>query len=102
MSDSILQEADAIINGVRESTHGQKERSFNLIAEFWNVYLDGRKNPSAPISAVDVCLMMDLMKLSRFLQGTPARDHFVDKAGYTAIAYELSALENSRQIETQE
>jgi hypothetical protein len=96
MNNSILAEADSIINGVREKSHGQKERSFQLIAAFWNTYLNGRKNPCAPISGVDVALMMDLMKLSRFLQGTPVRDHFVDKVGYTAIAHELSELENSR------
>lgn len=99
---SILQEADAIINGVREATHGQKERSFNVIADLWNAYINGRKFPHSLIDAVDVAMMMDLMKTARFLQGTPHRDHFVDKAGYTAIAYELSELSHSRHINTKD
>jgi hypothetical protein len=102
VTNSILAEADSIINGVREATHGQKERSFELIAQFWNTYLNGRKAPAFPITGVDVALMMDLMKLARFLQGTPIRDHFVDKVGYTAIACELLELENSRQNQSSE
>ena len=36
---------------------------------------------------------MVLMKIARRHQGTPIRDHFVDAAGYTAIAHELSGIE---------
>ena len=90
---SILEEANEIINGVRERTHGNKERSFKAIADLWNAYVNSRKEAHHPLTEVDVAYMMMLMKLGRALHGAPIRDHFVDMVGYTAIAYELHDLE---------
>jgi hypothetical protein len=87
---TILEEAQQIINGVREQTHGPKERSFNVIADLWETYLENRKEPSSGIHAIDVAWMMVLLKMARSMHGQPSRDHFVDAAGYIAIAAELS------------
>jgi hypothetical protein len=89
----ILAEARNIVVGARNHTHGEKERSFAVIAGLWSVYLAGRKDggASAPVTAFDVAWMMTLLKCARSIQGTPARDHFVDGAGYAAIAGELGA-----------
>ena len=89
VSHSILTEAARIVQGDRNATHGDKERSFRVIADLWNAYLDGRKNPG-PISPRDVAAFMVLLKLARSVQGTAARDHFVDAAGYAGIAGELA------------
>lgn len=86
----LLREAAIIVDGPRNSTHGEKERSFTLIANFWNAYCEGRKVPEAPISPLDVAQMMALMKIARSIQGEPVTDHFVDCAGYMAIAGELA------------
>jgi len=92
---AILREAAGIVEGARNSSHGDKERSFNVIANLWNDYLRGRKVNEGlnftPISAVDVAQMMVLMKIARSIQGTPILDHFLDASAYSAIAGELSS-----------
>lgn len=80
---SVLQEAEEIINGARQQTHGAKLATFEMIAAFWSVYLKTEIKPQ------DVAQMMSLMKKARFRCGQHVRDHFVDDIGYTAIAHEL-------------
>lgn len=87
---NILTEAANIVAGARNATHGEKERSFQVIADLWNAYLSGRKN-QGPITPFDVAQFMVLLKIGRSIQGKPVRDHFVDAAGYSGIAGELSA-----------
>ncbi len=88
-SASILAEARQIVNGARDQAHGRKERSFEVIAKLWNVYLDGRLE-KGPITPINVAQMMELLKIARSIQGTFVRDHAVDSAGYAAIAGELA------------
>jgi hypothetical protein len=85
---SILTEAADIVQGARNATHGDKERSFQAIAEMWQAYLDARKDGGI-ITAVDVAWMMTLLKIVRSVQGQFVRDHAVDAAGYAAIAGEI-------------
>jgi hypothetical protein len=89
LAASILREAANVVEGSREKTHGQKERSFIAIAGAWNAYLAARRDPTAPITATDVCWMMNWMKTVRSVQGEFVRDHAVDAAGYAAIAGEV-------------
>lgn len=86
----ILTEAAQIVAGARNSTHGDKERSFSAIANVWTAYLANRKDPTGPIRPHDVPLMMVLLKMQRAEWGTPIRDHWVDQCGYAALAYELA------------
>lgn len=93
LAGDILREAAGIVEGARNTTHGEKERSFEAIAQLWNAYLATRKNPNVVgVSAVDVAWMMAIMKIARSQQGTPVRDHFLDCAGYAAIAGELARV----------
>jgi len=86
----ILRDAADIVEGVRNTTHGSKERSFQVIADFWNVHLTGRKEGrDAPITPRDVAWMMNELKIARAIQGEMIPDHAVDAAGYAAIAGEL-------------
>lgn len=89
-ASSVLLEAADIVRGARNATHGDKERSFLAIAWLWNAYLESRPLPGEEIRAFDVAQMMVLMKMARANQGQAIRDHFVDQAGYSAIAAELS------------
>ncbi len=91
VAGSILSEAAGIVGGARNTTHGDKERSFQVIADLWNAYIDGRKTPG-PITPFDVAQFMVLLKIGRSIQGQPVRDHFVDAAGYSGIAGELANL----------
>lgn len=87
---SALSEAAKIVDGVRDTTHGPKERSFDAIARLWAAYLEARGSiDTKPLTGSDVALMMVLLKIGRVAQGTPARDHFVDMAGYAGVAYEV-------------
>jgi hypothetical protein len=87
---SILREAADIVDGQRNKTHGARERSFQAIADFWNVYLE--HSPRRPVlSSIDVAQMMVLLKIARSLTGEPIADHFVDAAGYSGVAGELAA-----------
>ena len=91
VAHSILTEAAGIVQGARNATHGDKERSFAAIADLWNAYLDNRAGgQEAPISPRDVASLMVLLKLARSIQGEAVRDHFLDAAGYAAIAGELA------------
>lgn len=87
----ILTRAAKIVGGARNVTHGTKERSFQVIADLWNAYLQGRQ--TVQISPRDVAQLMVLMKVGRSLAGDPIEDHFLDAAGYAAIAGELAAKE---------
>ncbi len=84
----ILKEAHDIVVGARNTTHGEKERSFGVIAQLWQVYLDGRKD-GGPVTPFDVAQMMVLLKIGRSIQGTRIKDHMVDAAGYSGVAGEL-------------
>lgn len=87
----MLRKAAEIVDGARNATHGDKERSFQAIARMWNAYLDSRKNPEALLDGADVCRMMVLMKMGRSMQGDGAEpDHYIDMAGYAAISGECA------------
>ena len=98
---SILREAADIVDGQRNKTHGVRERSFQAIADFWNVYLSHRNEAvridydlteaHCILSAIDVAEMMVLLKVARQLTGEPIADHYVDQAGYAGVAGELAA-----------
>lgn len=83
-----LRIATEIVEGSRNATHGDKERSFEAIAGLWASYLS-KNNPNIQISPVDVAWMMVLLKIVRSQHGTFIADHAIDAAGYSAIAGEL-------------
>lgn len=90
----ILRHAAEIVDGARNTQHGDKERSFACIAEFWTVYLKhrtGKQIRQYPqvLDGGDVAAMQILLKLARALYGEPLADHFIDIAGYAGILGEL-------------
>lgn len=85
-----LTTAAQIVAGARNTTHGDKERSFSGIAAMWNAYLANRPRKTATLDGEDVAHMMVLMKMMRGQFGTPVDDHFIDMAGYAAIAGEIA------------
>lgn len=86
----MLRKAAEIVDGSRNTTHGNKERSFEAIATLWNTYLGMTSDVSHYITGKDVAWMMVLLKIARSHNGQPVDDHFIDAAGYAAIAGELS------------
>jgi hypothetical protein len=81
----ILLKAAELINGGRQETHGDTKTNHEQIAEFWNIFLDGKLKPAEAITSDEVATMMALLKISRSQRGKD----YVDAAAYMAIAGEL-------------
>jgi hypothetical protein len=67
----------------REFTHGECVENNKNIAELWTAYL------GVPLTADEVAIMMILLKIARTKSRTAVKDHYVDMAGYAAIAGEI-------------
>jgi len=76
----ILNNATSAIYGDRHETHGSFRECFDLQAKLISAYL------GVDVSPVDVCMIMTLVKTARIKMGEPIDDHFVDIAGYSALA----------------
>ena len=85
----ILLKAAELINGGRQETHGDTKTNHEQIAEFWNIFLDGKLKPAEAITSDEVATMMALLKISRSQRGKKNVDDYVDAAAYMAIAGEL-------------
>lgn len=88
----LLADAAAIVEGDRAAQHGPKERNHQNIADHWNAYLGTRLGPAQEITALDVALMMVLLKVARTKagDGRDNRDNYVDMAGYAGVAGEIA------------
>lgn len=109
---SIFEEAESLIYGDREQTHGDPSKNLSRIAELWKQFLNRRLRDSIEnavqlrtgmlmtakelrsltghhavqlnISITDVCHMMQLLKWSRD-ENHPLRDNIVDDMGYAGL-----------------
>lgn len=80
----ILQKAEACVCGHREQEYGSPENNFQTIADLWRAY------KGIDFTAVDVAMMMALLKIARIQSGTATEDSFVDLAGYAACGGEIA------------
>lgn len=85
----ILKEADTIINGKREIDYGSVEDNFARIANLWSTYLSEVNGMIIEVTPKEVADLMILLKMARIMN-SGTRDSYVDIAGYSAIAGELS------------
>lgn len=83
-----LTRAASIVGGDRQRSHGAPERNFATIARYWGLWLGDRL--TGPLAPDDVAMMMALLKISRIQSGTSHDDHYMDLAGYAALAGELA------------
>ncbi len=90
----IAMDAAVLINGNREAQYGDKLQNHENIATLWNAYLQIRKEPAAPLSALDVALLMGLMKTARTQLGLHVIDNYVDMVGYSSVAGEIAERTN--------
>lgn len=84
--ESILQEAERIINGPRRTDYGPVEESFLDIASRWTVELGAKLKE--PLTPFDVSHLMIQLKLSRAKNGFH-RDSYVDIGGYAGLTEKL-------------
>ena len=80
-----LRAAEKCVCGQREQDYGSPEDNFERIAKLWNAYLGLQA-----VNAVDVAMMMALLKIARISTGTATEDSFVDLAGYAACGAEIA------------
>lgn len=75
----------------RGLNYGRPEDNFQRIADLWNTYIAGKRDPMEGITPLDVAMMMTLMKIAR-LQNSPGHlDSWVDIAGYAACGAEIAS-----------
>jgi hypothetical protein len=81
----ILDTAREYVTQDRAATHGDAERNFELIADYWSAHLD------LNITASDVAVMMTLLKIARIRSNPHNLDNWVDACGYMACGGEIAA-----------
>lgn len=81
LSPSILDEAKAVTEGVRQSDYGHPADDFNRAARMWSGILAPKLRDSVEVTAMDVPLCMIAVKLARQAH-RHKRDNLIDIAGY--------------------
>ena len=79
----ILRTAEDYVTKDRANEHGDMKDNFATIASYWSQHL-GTK-----VTAVDVAVMMTLLKIARIKTNAANRDNWVDGCGYLACGGEL-------------
>lgn len=97
-SQSILEEAHAICNGVRNKHYGEPIDNHSLTSDLYTAYLDGRLVAGRPmVDAEAVCVLNILQKISRSVYlGGFTRDGLVDIAGYAYNIEKVYAARDAR------
>ena len=85
--ERLLQEAIVVVSNDRNTTYGEPEDAFELIADYWSVYLKAKYDIT--LVTADVPLLMTLMKLARLTHNPHHHDSQVDAAGYMACLAEV-------------
>jgi hypothetical protein len=78
--ESVLQEAERLINGDRRASYGHPLDEYERLAAFISIAL--ADNLNEPITAEQAMLLMVLLKLNRHISDPQHRDSLVDAAGY--------------------
>ncbi len=79
-----LKAAEQCVCGDREEDYGNPENNFSRIAALWSAYKEQE------FTALDVAMMMVLLKVARIAGGRTKEDSFIDLAGYAACAGEIA------------
>lgn len=90
--ERLMLEALDIINGSRRKAYGPPERNFERIAALWSAYVavaaDAHPDQEG-LSAIDVCHMLDLVKLARLVETPDHEDSIRDRFGYQGCYVDL-------------
>ncbi len=91
---SVLQEADALINGDKNAQYGPPTQDFKRTADMWTGLLQFKLLPGAQLRPQDVAWMMMLLKASR-AQHSKKRDNYTDAAGYAGCGWKCEEADNA-------
>lgn len=94
-SESILQEAERLINGDRRGSYGHPLDNFTNTADLLNTFLHAKLKTK--LTAEDVAMIMVLLKLAREMNAHK-RDNLTDAAGYLGCL-EKVIDERARRLE---
>jgi hypothetical protein len=102
----LLSEALETVTGPRRAAYGTPAENFGATAKLWNAYLNERmkrnealersdlsdprpllKRGRLALDAMDVAILMDLLKTARLIVSPGHRDSWLDKAGYAACGW---------------
>ena len=83
----ILAAAEEATGGHRTTDYGTPESNFGRIARLWSDYL------GHDITAVDVAMLMTLLKVARVKSNHGGIDSYIDIAGYAACAGEIATAQ---------
>ena len=86
---NIIEKVAKTILNDRQDTYGSPEDSFQLIADYWSLYL------GIIISPDQVADMMELLKVARRQNQPFHLDNYVDSAGYAILAGELASMKKA-------
>jgi hypothetical protein len=75
--------ATSLVEEVREEQHGDFADNAKTTAELWSAY------KGVEFSALDVPMMMALLKIARVKSSPDNPDNYVDTCGYVALASEV-------------
>lgn len=84
-----LETAKTIVCENRPDIHGKPENCFQLIADYWGVFLEQKFKHHVTLSPADVAMMMSLFKTARWQMNPNFCDNTLDNLGYVALAGEL-------------
>lgn len=104
--EQCLEEAKNAVLKNRASEYSKSpEKSFSLIADFWNAYIarigdkqrdeEGGIIYSPHLTSSDIAAMMALLKIARICMNNLHFDSWVDLAGYAACGAECSTGEDT-------
>ena len=80
-----------IVCSDRNEQYGEPENNFDVIADYWAVYLNGKYKIGVQLDSGDVAHMMTLFKMGRITTAkTYKEDNYIDLAGYAACAMECA------------
>ena len=80
----ILDTAKQYITKDRAEEHGDLASNFSTIAAYWSTHLN------TSVSATDVAVMMNLVKIARIKSNPTNMDNWIDGCGYLACGAELA------------
>ena len=89
--DSVLKTAAKLVDhAVRGESHGTVAANFVATADLWNAYILNKPGNGDALTPKDVAMLNILQKMSRSLFNEKHADHYVDMAGYAALAAEVT------------
>jgi hypothetical protein len=86
----VLDEAKRITATDRNSSYGEPEDNFQRIADFWNIWLQGKLKDGVKLTQGDTAAMQIMVKVAREMNA-PNEDNKTDIAGYAACWAEVDS-----------